>query len=425
MKIRMHEGLYRLSGRMISARIKQVRMITVEKCKWKYGKQAPVVIMMDDLCNKYMIPEDGASGFGNDWGGYCKKEYSWYRFVNDNIFNDFPYARMTCFLVTGRREDLIRGERANRNISLRIDETDEFRDFLTYLSSDEHFEVAYHGYTHGKCSDNGRADGFVQEWRAFKDLDEAVKTIRTGISLYHDVTGCGFSGGKFCGYATNEYSVESITRSGFEYWCCNENYADLNGGQDIGFIEDMVDFPSTVDGHLFSLRLVHHVFGKEYLRALYYLIRKHTTLEGRLKTLINNGQVISIQSHTSPIREDNMRQFPNVVDDIDNIRYILKFLKKYDLWYATCAEISSYYRSYMGVDVSSEGRQITVIPKMERCIDNIWIRIEGIDKDKKWILVGDNGERIGLEASDNGFLCSLPPQRSGYCIMEYSDSCNV
>lgn len=395
-------------------------MLTVEKCKWKYDKQSPVVIMMDDLCNKFMVAKDNSRKYENDWGGYCKGNDSWYRFVYDNIFKDYPYARMTCFLVTGRREDLIEGNLAKRNVSLRIDETDEFKDFLIDIINDEHFEIAYHGFTHGKCSSDGTAKGFVQEWRSYRDLNEALQTIDKGISLYHNVTGKSFNGGKYCGYATNEFSDESIALSRFDYWCYSTegiDYSKHDGKRDISFMGDIVDFPTTVDGHLFSLKLVRHMFSKEYIRSLYYLLKKKTTLERCLDKLVTNGQVVSIQSHTSPIREDNRRQYPNIVDDIDNVRYIFRYLKKYDLWYATCDEISDYYRSYMGIDVTTDGKRIEIIPKMDRKHGNIWIKIGGLDHEKKWKLVRGAKEYMLME-SKTQYIVEIPTERAVYDVCE-------
>ena len=304
-------------------------MIDTNKCKWKYGKQAPVVIMMDDLCNKYMTDRSDGGYLGADWGGMCDAENSWYQFVKHNIFDKYPYVRMTCFLVTGRREDLIIDGKSN--ISLAMDETEQFREFIKKLSKDEHIELAYHGYTHGHCSKDNNPDGFIQEWDTFVSVEDAVDVIAKGKKLYEDIVGESFKGGKYCGYRRNAFSDESIVRSGFLYWCRHwDNVQNgINGESlDMEMFDGVVDIPSSVDGNLFSLREWKHLFTREYVKAMYRKLRYNVTLEKTLDGLVKNGQVISIQSHTSPIREDNKRQYPNVIDDIDNIIYILEYLKK-------------------------------------------------------------------------------------------------
>jgi len=41
----------------------------VNVCKWKNNADSPFVLMMDDLCNKYMC-DTASPGF--DWGGIAK-----------------------------------------------------------------------------------------------------------------------------------------------------------------------------------------------------------------------------------------------------------------------------------------------------------------------------------------------------------------
>lgn len=349
----------------------------VEKCKWKYGKQAPVMFMIDDFANKYMIDKLDGDYVGADWGGRCKKTHSLYKFLEREIFLDFPYVKMTLFLVVGRREAFIANGKPS--VSRRIDENPEFATFLRELAEDERFEVAYHGYTHGKLLEKY----LTQEWLTFSSLEEANQTIEKSKGLYYGVTGKKFYGGKYCGYESNEFSDESISQSGFEWWCRHWD-ANILTHHNTGvenlelemFGERCVDIPSTVDGSLLSLRCISQFASRNYLRALYYLFKYGLTIERILDRLARNGQVINIQEHSSPMREDEKHQMPNLVDDIGNIRYMLRYLKKYDLWYATGHEIVEYWKTYQNTSVLLEGGYVIVtVEKPELIGKTLWITL--------------------------------------------------
>lgn len=393
----------------------------IDKCKWKYGKQAPLVIMMDDLANKYMIDKKDGAYIGADWGGRCKKKNSWYDFVQRNIFEKYPYAKMTCFLVVGRREDFIRN--GKKNITLPIDANDEFIKFVNEVANDERFELSYHGFTHGEITENG----FIQEWDTFSDISEAVQTIQKGQKLYQKVTGQKFWGGKYCGYARNRFSDESIIKSHFDYWCRHWD-ADIIKGLDrgeesleLGFFGETVDIPSTIDGSLFSLKKIRYLLTRKYMKALYYCVKYQITLESIIDLLVSRGQILSIQSHTSPIREDKERQSPNIIDDIKNIQYILDYVKKYDIWYATCKEINDYFRIYSAVDLQVQGDaiQLEIDEKLlKNVLDReIWIKIYDLDPEFKWYLRrGD--EKFLLSQKDDFHITNLPVIKGKFEIIK-------
>ena len=79
------------------------------------------------------------------------------------------------------------------------------------------FEIAYHGTTHGKAGES--AQRFQQEWELFHSVPEAEETINYGKEIYKEVFGDYPRGGKYCGYVSNQYSDESIDRTGFLWWC--------------------------------------------------------------------------------------------------------------------------------------------------------------------------------------------------------------
>ena len=381
----------------------------VEKCKWKYGKQAPVMFMIDDFANKYMTDKLDGDYVGADWGGRCKASNSLYEFLEEKIFREFPYVKMTLFMVVGRREALM--ENGKPSVSRRIDENPEFVAFLNELARDERFEVAYHGYTHGKLLGNKY---LTQEWKTFASLEEACRTIEMSKDIYREVTGKEFYGGKYCGYESNEFSDESIVRSGFEWWCRHFDgnlftHRELGPENlDLEEFQGVVDIPSTVDGGLTSLRDWRSLPSRAYLKAVYYRFKYGVTMEGILDELIQNGRIINIQEHSSPMREDDKHQRPNLVDDIGIIRYILRYLKKYDLWYATGHEIADYWRAYHYTDVVLVNDKVIIKAKKKEIIGNyIWVNL--IEENKKhadYILISEMGDKI------------KPVKVNGYCSFE-------
>ena len=376
----------------------------VEKCKWKYGKQAPVMFMIDDFANKYMTDRLDGNYVGADWGGRCKAPNSLYEFLQDKIFRDFPYVKMTLFLVVGRREALMANGKPS--VSRRIDENAEFIDFLNELARDERFEVAYHGYTHGKLLGEKY---LTQEWMTFTSLEEACQTIGMGKEIYRKVTGQEFYGGKYCGYEYNDFSDESIARSGFAWWCRHWDAALFTGKRtgaeklDLEEFQGVVDIPSTVDGGLTSLRDLRAFPGRAYLKAFYYWLKYGVTMEQVLNRLIQSGQVINIQEHSSPMREDDKHQRPNLVDDIGNIRYMLRYLKKYDLWYATGHEIAEYWKTYQNTSVSIEGGYVIVTAKKPEVIEKtLWITLSEPRKQGKGIYLKSEAATVveGIKYKD-------------------------
>lgn len=382
----------------------------VEKCKWKYGKQAPVMLMIDDFANKYMTDKENGEYIGADWGGKCKGKYSLYQYLEKNLFQDFPYLKVTMFLVVGRREKFIANGKPSFSESVAYNK--EFSDFLAEIAGDERFEIAYHGYTHGKIIEKY----LTQEWLTFATLEEACETIKKAQELYYSVTGKHFYGGKYCGYEFNEFSDTSIAKTGFEWWCRHGDgivlFKKATGVENLeleAFRGGVVDIPTTVDGSLFSLRDIRGIGNRGYLKAIYYLLKYRITIEQILDRLVQNGQIINIQEHSSPIREDEKHQRPNIVDDITSIRYMLRYLKKYDLWYATGHEIAEYWKTYQNTSVSVENDQVIVTAKLESLGKTLWFALSEPNEgaEKHFCLRSELGEIIQGTKTGDRFLFGL------------------
>lgn len=331
------------------------------KCKWKGGAKAPVMLMIDDLANKYMVDKNAGEYLGADWGGRGRKKNSFIQIVDENLVRCFPYLRITLFLVTGKRADIIEnGKKSYKNV---CSSDSVFTAFLNEILCDPHYEIAYHGLNHGKIQDNV----FIQEWALFNSIHEAKEQIRKGVGEYKKATGEVFRGGKYCGYISNIYSDSSIEEMGFSWWCRHfdgalftREKANKKYSLEVEKFGSVVDIPTTIDGNLISLHEINKLFSREYLKAIYYKIKYKESIESIINTLINNGQIISIQEHTSPFREDNHIQYPNIVTDMSHLKWLFSYLQKYDLWYATGSEIADYYQAYKESNICVEGNKIKV-----------------------------------------------------------------
>lgn len=386
----------------------------VTKCKWKYGAKAPVMFMIDDLCNKYMTDKRDGNYLSSDWGGKGLKKNSFWDFLSKNILLQFPYVKVTMFLVVGKRAPVTKT--GKESYSEPMDQKG-FIELIELLLQNSNIELAYHGLTHGKVSNQNH---FIQEWNMFNTLEEAIDTINKGKLIYRNITNEDFRGGKYCGYAFNEISDDSIYRTGFKWWCRHWegsyflNKFEQHHSLELEEFNGVVDIPSTVDGSLFSLKCWRGLLSRGYIKALYYKIIKKITIEEIINYLIDNQHVISIQEHTSPCREDGKIQYPNVVSDKENLIYLFKYLQNFDLWYATGSEVEKYYRVYKNSEIRYEPnkKRIKVFcSSLEYENEHLTIGVE--HKFAKGITLKNEDEVITLCKKGHKFLGEVYPKKNG------------
>jgi hypothetical protein len=318
----------------------------IEVCTWKSGAQAPVIFMIDDLANIYVQKSLHCGlAYGEDWGAGCFIEGGLWDFLNNCLLKDFPQVKMTFFLVLGRRAAMTCS--GQYTFCAPIDSNPEFGKFLQFIHRETHHELAYHGVTHGVPGN--RIEDFTQEWDTFVSLDQAMETILSGRDLFQKVIGEYPSGGKFCGYASGKFGLESVQRTGFEWWfpSWNEHLSDMS---EIKYYKDLLLLPSNIDGSHLTLKGNAISPSKKYAKAIINALRSNS-IEQRITNLINNRCIISIQEHSSPLRTDNRIQYPNVVYDMHNLQYIFSLLSTYDVWYATASEVSNYIRLRSSVNI--------------------------------------------------------------------------
>jgi len=353
----------------------------IYKCRWRNGAESPVMFMIDDLANVWLDANgNGVCDIGEDWGHMADEPNSMWDFLCKNILDMFPEVKVTFFLVVGERASIIKGKRYTYCGDILAD--DKFLSFLRKLDKDPRIEIAYHGLTHGLPG--AETKDFIQEWQTFNTLDEAIQTIEKGKEIFYRALGHYPRGGKYPGYAYNHFSDKSIAMTEFEWWCrhidvaIEENKGDVeNYSYELEYFDGVVDIPTTIDGAYYSLKVPQYAFTRKYAKSLIYKLLKGKSLEGLIDARISKQQIISIQEHTSPVRTDGRIQYPNIVTDIYNLQYILKYLRKYHVWYATGSEVAQYFKIYEATEIKQiNDRKFLISTAQEFVGEEISIRVD-------------------------------------------------
>ncbi|HEX3047608.1 MAG TPA: hypothetical protein VHY08_22845 [Bacillota bacterium] len=330
----------------------------LEICKWKYGANSPVLLMIDDLANVWIDTNgNGQVDPGEDWGYAKNRPNSAYSFLTGALLAFYPEVKTTFFTPVGERSGLLECSPLTR-IAAPINADADSIAFFQSLQHQPRFEVAYHGTTHGKAGKDARQ--FTQEWELFQTLGQALTTVNAGKEIYRSVFGQDPAGGKYCGYVSNSLSDASIDGSGFTWWCRYWNRgvldspvsriagSDLNPltAFDIKFfgVNQVIDIPSTLSGALFMDLLVPRLnTGKGLVKwALtpYLMHQRYREID----FLLRHQLVISIQEHIAPSRDDGQRQQPNIYDDLPSLKRIFDYLQTQNVWYCTGSELAAYVR---------------------------------------------------------------------------------
>ncbi|SHJ92679.1 Glycosyl hydrolase family 57 [Anaerobranca californiensis DSM 14826] len=191
-------------------------MINIDKCKWKNGADSAVMFMIDDLANVWHDANlNGICDLGEDWGHKGYEKNSMWDFLEKNFLNEFPYLKVTFFLVVGKRASILKHKDYTYSADILSD--DKFLSFLRDIDKNPMVEIAYHGLTHGIAGK--KTEDFIQEWQTYSNLDQAIETINEGREIFYKALGYYPRGGKYPGYAYNNFSDESIAKTGFDWWC--------------------------------------------------------------------------------------------------------------------------------------------------------------------------------------------------------------
>ena len=371
--------------------------MTIEIAPWPEGKDAACIFMIDDLANICFSPPAGDIKIGDDWGAANTLKNGVWDFLKTNIIDEFEYIKFTFFLVTGIREVQVLGEYPFCND---CNQNQEFVSFLNFLESKGH-EIAYHGTTHGKIIDNK----FIQEWSAFKSLNESIEVINKGKKLFSNAMKKDPVGGKYCGYEGGKYGHKSLISSGFKWWFDNwdENLDKRPRGE---WIDGVLYLPSNIDCSHYSWCRFDKLAQKKYYTSQFKAL-KEGSFHTKIKKLIKNNGIVSLQEHTSPTRTDGKVQYPNIIDDINNIQDILNFLQSFKVWYATATDVYKYLdltRSFT-LDAVSDKKWILSTKSKQKIKSNrfseeqLWLKFE--QNSYKGIMINNTYYPIDKENSNS------------------------
>ena len=373
--------------------------------KWRDDAHSPVLLKIDDLAN-ISIKKSNSNElqFGEDWGHYALEKNSMWSFLTTKLFNRFPKIKTTFFLVTKERAAMTQSGEYSYNKAMNGDE--KFIKFLHYLHNNPQVELAYHGTTHGISGEN--VEDFVQEWETFSSLDEAVETTTKGKELFKSILGTYPMGGKYCGYKEGDFGKESIAKSNFKWWCFHEdnfiwdkNSNDSRYTYDVGFINGVVNIPTTVDASNLSLKITNKLFTRKYLKSLYLYFKERKTVEKHIESLYINKQIISVYEHTSPYMTNNKIQYPNIITDIDNLNLIFSLLEHKNVWYATCNEVADYFIDKSKVTLEINENQFKLLAN-EKLNDALTLTLPFDNKNHN--VLNSQGETITKFVSKNNTL---------------------
>lgn len=357
-------------------------------CKWKNNADSPIIFMIDDLANVWIdLNNNQRNDPGEDWGYFRNTENSSFRFLQTKILSNYKKLKVTFYVPVGVRSGVIKKSKY-KVISTMINENKASIQFYRDIHSDQRFEIAYHGTTHGIASKN--TSDFIQEWQTFKSLNEAKSTTSYGIEIMKKTIGEYPRGGKYPGCASNDFSDQSIDESGFLWWNRFSNYANNNMGKsdkhnpwifgsdfdpisnfDIKTFgkNNIIDIPTTVGGDKFT-----YIFKKDnrFVKGNVKKLLKSLLIKKGINDidfLLRNKLIISIIEHIAPSRNDGTRQPPNIFDDIESLFLMFDYLKDKNVWYCTGTELAEYYYLRTRTNVIENENSFRIIFNNEKNID--------------------------------------------------------
>ena len=317
--------------------------------RWKHNARSPVLFFIDDLTNRWIdIDNDGIVKAQGDYGFQGFSSNGSFAHLKEHVLCANPKIKTTFFCVAGPMSPMTT-EMEDINHSFQLGSTPESRHFFKTLHNSEMFELAYHGRTHGSSGNNEA--GFIHEWEGFRSLEEALRETEQGKSIFLGAVGAIPTGGKYCGYKSNEFSDQSVERSGFRWWCRTYNRGSVLKGKNpreeygVSFFGAgrVIDIPTTIPGNLLNGVYAKGKGIRGFAKALLRPFLKWWELR-HIRFLLRHGLVISIQEHISPSRGDNVRQTPNMFDDSESLKAIFSYLKRKNVWYCTCSELADWIR---------------------------------------------------------------------------------
>lgn len=315
-------------------------MVTASITYWFNNHQAASVLMIDDLSDTYV--DAYQEPYKNDWGYLTTQPNSSFSFLKKNFLNQFPKIKIT-FFVPYLAHGLCHPKGKYPFKAHPISQRKEFKAFLNFLVTHGH-ELAHHGSNHGYYQKNKPANTryFVQEWTTLDSNLKVKHIIEEGMEYFKKASNYLISGGKYCGYQSHECCLETLEKSSLLYWCCNVTYFQSNEF----FYKYLFKFPTTLAGNIFvkykyltknlKIDFIKYLIGWFIQPISNYFSKK------KLKIIYEKKGIISIQEHMSHTHTHKAIQSGNIISDISSLKKIYSILKPWNIWYATCKDITQY-----------------------------------------------------------------------------------
>lgn len=374
--------------------------------KWFNNYQAPLVLMMDDLSDAYV--EVYHESYKNDWGYLCDANGSSFHFLKKELLEIYPYIKIT-FFIPYLKHNVINENSQYRFKKFSLGDRLEYTNFLKKLDVQGH-EIAHHGSNHGKYINENilsTVNNWKHEWELFEDIAAGIDITLNGVKKFKNICNIDVVGGKYCGYKTIDNSQTIIDKCNFLYWCDRVNYLEKNFNESFFGKNNIISFPTNYRGNAF-VRLSYKTGNEKrdkiknilkYLQPFYNVFSYI-----QLYKLYKNKYVISIQEHSSPSTSAGTVQAPNIVTDIESLKKIFKFLKRFSIWYATCKEISKYIYVRENSKLIVKNDELIIYFKNNKNINNPVISVVN----ESIFEIGNNNKSFSSKKHNALYVVNLP-----------------
>ena len=374
--------------------------------KWFNNYQAPLVLMMDDLSDAYV--EVYHESYKNDWGYLCDANGSSFHFLKKELLEIYPYIKIT-FFIPYLKHNVINENSQYRFKKFSLGDRLEYTNFLKKLDVQGH-EIAHHGSNHGKYINENilsTVNNWKHEWELFEDIAAGIDITLNGVKKFKNICNIDVVGGKYCGYKTIDNSQTIIDKCNFLYWCDRVNYLEKNFNESFFGKNNIISFPTNYRGNAF-VRLSYKTGNEKrdkiknilkYLQPFYNVFSYI-----QLYKLYKNKYVISIQEHSSPSTSAGTVQAPNIVTDIESLKKIFKFLKRFSIWYATCKEISKYIYVRENSKLIVKNDELIIYFKNNKNINNPVISVVN----ESIFEIGNNNKSFSSKKYNGLYVANLP-----------------
>ena len=385
-------------------------MLVCNVALWLDNAISPCNLMIDDLSDAYIDKYDESRR--NDWGYMTDERGSSFDFLKTHLLDMYPEIKIT-FFVPYLKHSVISDDTNLKTIKYGIGERKEFSIFLTSLVEAGH-EISHHGSTHG-CYD--REGIWHQEWELFDDVNKGVTVTVEGKRVFENTIDYKLLGGKYCGYRYNQYSSDIISESNFLYWCNNAVFFIPSCGKLDDENSNVIDFPTTIPGNIFvKYKYQTEIRKKDLIKKVlspFHFIFDFFN-QRKIHKLIQARSILSIQEHYSPSTTRGIVQSANIHSDIKSLNKIFSFLTVYDIWYATCADISKYFYAKEKSSIVYTDKKLTINYDDTKKVGSTFITLVF----NRLISLTKDDEIFSCNEKRNEFFITLPlsPGENDYLI---------